>query len=180
MRTKTGLLIMALSWVPAGLWLETRDVANTFYEQAIGSHLERAARSSTIDNAERELFLALEGMEDWGMCNVEGKCHTSPALITTFAEPDEDVGAWRQQVERAYNNLRSMRPEERSDRLVASLELLQLEGVLMSGSRVKTPPDISVHPFNGWIWWWGLISSFSAIFGFFWFMTKVETRGFRD
>lgn len=149
------------------VWGGVRLVNNIQYEQQVGGFLKQAADANTAALAEEKLSRAIRGMDELDLCSSESAesppvfsddCYTSVFWRT----PDEDIGFWRTNVQATYDDLHTMTPEERADNLTESNQLMKVRETLVdhkqSGVSVTDPEGISVYPYNGLLFWWGLVS----------------------
>lgn len=127
------------------------------FDREIGGHLKLAADANNTEMSERKLKLAVDGMEQWGLCNEGGdNCFTS----ILYRTPDEDVGYWRENIENTLADLQAMTPEKRADNLVESNQLIKVRETLLdagqSGDFVTAPSGVSRYPNNGTyaLWFW--------------------------
>ena len=125
-----------------------RIVNNIMFEREVLGHLKLAADANTVTLAEAKLKRALNGAEEWGICNDGGECFTS----VVYRTPDEDLGFWRQNLEASLADLQAMSPEEREDNLIESNQLMKLRETILDtkneGEKITYPTGISVYPYN--------------------------------
>lgn len=145
--------------------LGTRIYNEITYEQDIGGHLKLAADANSTALVEKQLALAIGGMERRSLCNGKGdNCFTS----ILYRTPDEDVGFWRGNIESTYEDLSKMGEEERADNLIESNQLIKVRETLLdagaSGDKVTDPQGISIYPNNATYGFWACLSAF--VFGF--------------
>lgn len=122
-----------------------------------GGHLKRAADSSTIEMAKKELDVAIAYLEKEGL--TEG--YTS----VIYKTPNEDIGFW-------YSNLKSASEElgaisSSATTLEKSNALMKLRETLLdtveNSETVTKPVGISRYPYNGIL---GTLLMLSLLFAF--------------
>jgi len=143
-----GLLAMLV-------WAGVRIYHGIQFDRQVEGYLKLAADATNIELAEDRLGIAIDGMEERGLCgNYDSEqCYTS-LLWTT---PDEDVTFWRQNTAQALAELREL-PRD-ADALTVSNTLMKVRETLLDEGqsvRVTTPSGISVYPNNAAYAWWGL------------------------
>ena len=123
------------------------------YDQNIGGHLELAANSNQPETAQRELQLALQGMDDAGLtCREPAKEYTS----ILYNEPAEDVGFWRMNIEQTLTDLEAL-PDD-ADHLMVSNTLMKVRESLTDGVKVIAPAGIAKYPHNIWYFIWNVLA----------------------
>ena len=146
----------------------TVAVQNIRYERDIGGHLKLASDANSTELAERKLRIAVEAMEEWGLCNGGGdNCFTS----VIYRTPEDDVGYWRENIEGTLADLQSMSDEERGTNLVESNQLIKVRETLLDsgseGDHVTGPTGISRYPNNVGFAWWFWFSGIGTVVGVF-------------
>jgi len=152
------------------------------FEQDIKGHLKRAADANTLELAKQELGAALKGIHDWKLCTKgdprfhgEDRGHDCYTNIF-YRTPEDDVLFWRQNLEAAMVDLKSV-PKE-ADHLTVSNRLMKLrETILDSGGdspSVTYPPGTHVYPSNVWLFWVALLGTISFCFGWFFLLIRYD------
>jgi len=144
-------LLATLTLLPILLWAVLKIVNGIMFEKDCEGYLKRAADANTINQAKKELTIALNYMENHGL--IQG--YTS----VMYQTPDEDVAFW-------YNNIKSARTElEKVTDETTPLErtniLMKLRETLLDGgkegSTVTVPSGISIYPNNvAYVWFGGI------------------------
>lgn len=151
------IIILVIAAVFSLVWAGIRTVNSITYNRDVGGHLKLAADANSIELAERQLELAIDGMDARGLCPSGGDCYTS----VLYRTPDEDVGFWRENIVGTLADLQAMSPDERASNLIVSNQLLKVRETLLdsgtNGDQVTDPPGISIYGSNhlmaalGWI-----------------------------
>lgn len=116
------------------------------YDRYVDSYLKRAADANTVERAKEELSTALENIRDLNLDCKPDTCYTS----IFFTTPDEDIGFWYHNILDSYHELKKLDPE--ATHLEKSNTLIKLRETLLdndkNGTKVTSPPGISVYPSN--------------------------------
>lgn len=112
------------------------------YNIEVGGHLKRAADSTNIELAEKELGTALE--------NCEKNKWTEGTTSIFWETPDTDIAFWYQNILAAKKEIESLSPNSSS--LEKSNMLIKLRETLVDheskGDVVTAPSGVSAHPYN--------------------------------
>lgn len=150
-----GVLFLAL-------WGSIRIVADIRAERGYLGHLARAAHTTSVETAQREMDIALVDIEQGDL--------TSGYTSVLYQTPDEDLGFWYQNLKSARTALTGL---EKADALTQSNGLLKLHETLIvaahgdSGDGVRAPEGITVYGHNGLLlclaWGSALIGLFALL-----------------
>jgi len=122
------------------------------FEKDCEGYLKRAADANTVEQAKKELTIAITYMEKHNL--IEG--YTS----ILYQTPDEDVAFW-------YNNIKSSREElskvtGQTTPLEKTNILMKLRETLLDGGsegdNVTIPSGISIYPYNLLYMIWFIVS----------------------
>jgi len=137
------------------------------FEQNCEGHLKRAADANSIELAERELQTALEYM--WW------KGYSKGYTSVIYRTPDEDVEFWYNNINSAYEELKSLpedvTPLERTNVLMKLRETLTDEGE--TGVHITYPKGICNFPHNKFYFWMRALCYFMIILFGFGFLVEV-------
>jgi hypothetical protein len=126
---------MLVAW---GLNVGSREIGAS---QTYIGHLERAAKTTSVETAETELNLAIDNIEVRGL--------TDGYTSIFFRTPDEDIGFWHTNLLDARDMLARAKT---SDALTQSNALIKLHEMLIEpvndGTAVRAPSGITRYPMN--------------------------------
>lgn len=150
----TALIIMFLASLC--IWAGVRFYASCKFDTTIDGYLDNYAESGTLEEAEKNLSLALEALEDRNL--------TSGQISIFFNNPNENLGIW-------YQNLVSSRDELSSaltESPVKQSIILDKQKTWLSdgGKHVSKPDGIEIYPYNKQFFWWSIISLLGLILSY--------------
>lgn len=134
-----------------------RGVNLLVFEKGCEGYLKRAADANTVEQAKKELTIAITYMERHNL--------TEGCTSILWQTPDEDVAFW-------YNNIKSSREElskvtGQTTPLEKTNILMKLRETLLDeskdGSSVTVPSGISIYPHNLLYVIWFMIGVFCIV-----------------
>lgn len=141
-----ALLIM--SFLSLCIWAGVRIYASFRFDTTIDGYLDNYAESGTLEEAEKNLSLALEALENRNL--------DSGQISIFFNNPNENLGIWYQNLVSSRDELHFALTESPINKSIILDK--QKTGLSASGKYVSKPNGISIYPYNKQFFWWSIIS----------------------
>lgn len=135
------------------IWAGVRIYASCKFNDAIDGHLDNYAESGTLEDAEKNLSLAIAALEDKNL--------TSGQISIFCKNPNQNIGIWYQNLVSSRDEIHSALAESSADQAIILDK--QKAGLSSGGKYVRVPQGISIYPYNKLFFWWSIISLLGAI-----------------
>lgn len=155
-------IIAVLFFIPLITWLGYRIGSEIVFDTHCKDHLKQAAYAKTVEDAKKELNLAINYLEK----NQLIKGYTS----VMYQSPDENIENWYMGLKMLYFITKNT-PEKKEN--LAQLDLKRRLLYLKSyDDRAITPEGLSIYPLNKLSLFSFVISFFLAISGIYYIKTQ--------
>ena len=152
--TATLLTLFILSFFG---WVITRSVMYNNYKQSVEGHFVNYVSSSTCEEAEKNLDLAINALKAKGL--------TSGQISIFYSNPQNNLDTWFANIESAKQTLTEIRDASPLEQAVV---LEKQKNALIRGSgdtvySIRTPKGITIYSYNAIFFWWCIISLLGVI-----------------
>lgn len=147
------IALVCISIISLCIWAGVRIYASFRFNTTIDGYLDNYAESGTLEEAEKNLSLALEALENRNL--------DSGQISIFFNDPNENLGIWYQNLVSSRDELHFSLAESPADQSIILDK--QKTGLSASGKYVSKPSGISIYPYNKQFFWWSIISLLGLI-----------------